>query len=168
MTEGMVALLIPFFAIGLGIATMVTWLVLWHRHKMRDLEQRHAERMAAIQQGMELPPDLQAPPQAPGPYPANHAPYAYPLPKRIRDGDPARYLLRGLVWLGVGLALSFGRGPWDTGLGQFGWIAVGIGTAYLIYYAVDQRRYNDMPRPGPGPTGPRQDGPPPPPPPPQP
>jgi len=175
--------LIPLLAISLGIGTMITGMVLWHRHRVREMEMRHAERMAAIQQGME-PPDLQAPPAPPpgiyppppGAYPPPpHAydPYA-PRPRRSRD--PARYLLRGLVWLGIGLALSFGRGPWDGGLGQFGWIAVAVGVAYLIYYGVDHGRYNGPPPPppppprqgpGPGPgAGPEsswRNGPPPPP-----
>jgi len=166
MSTETLGILIPFFAIGLGIATMITWLVLSHRHRLRDLEMRHAERMAAIQQGME-PPDMQAPPPPPpggypppppggGAYPPP-PPYAYdpyaPRPRRPRQHDPARYLLRGLVWLGVGLALSLGRGPWDTGLGQFGWIAVAVGAAYLIYYFVDQGRYNGPPPPPPPPPG---------------
>src|SRR5690348_8607435 len=185
MDSGTIALMIPFFAIGLGIATMITWLVLWHRHRLRDLEMRHAERMAAIQQGME-PPDMQAPPPPPpggypppppGAYPPP-PPYAYDpyAPRPRRRQDPARYLLRGLVWLGIGLALSFGRGPWDTGLGQFGWIAIAVGTAYLIYYGVDHGRYQDMrppppppppgqgPGPGAGPDASWRNGPPPPPP----
>jgi hypothetical protein len=189
MSTETLGLLIPFFAIGLGIATMITWLVLWHRHRLRDLEMRHAERMAAIQQGME-PPDMQAPPPPgaypppppgaypppPGVYPPSPPPYDpyAPRPRRYRGQDPARYLLRGLVWLGIGLALSFGRGPWDSGLGQFGWIAVAVGVAYLIYYGVDHGRYNGPPPPPPGqgpPPGPGsgpdaswRNGPPPPPP----
>jgi hypothetical protein len=182
MSPETLGLLIPFFAIGLGIATMITWLVLWHRHRLRDLEMRHLERMAAIQQGME-PPDLPPPPPGAfpppppaGAYPPPPYPYPYPPPRRMRGHDPARYLLRGLVWLGIGLALSFGRGPWDSGLGQFGWIAVAVGVAYLIYYGVDHGRYNGPPPPpqppgqgpGPGPgAGPDsswRNGPPPPPP----
>jgi hypothetical protein len=182
--------LIPLLAIGLGLGTMLTWLVLWHRHRLRDAEMRHAERMAAIQQGM-APPDLDVsappppggyPPPPPGAYPppppgVYPAPPPYPYaPRRMRGNDPARYLLRGLVWLGIGLALSFGRGPWDMGLNGFGWIAVAVGTAYLIYYGIDHGRYNGMAPPPPPPQGPVhgpgsgpdaswRNGPPPPPPP---
>jgi hypothetical protein len=98
--------LIPLLAIGLGLGTMLTWLVLWHRHRLRDAEMRHAERMAAIQQGI-APPDLEAPPPLPpGAYPPPPGayappppgayppppPYPYP-PRRLRANDPARYRL---------------------------------------------------------------------------
>lgn len=155
MSVSVMAMLIPFFAITAGIGTLITWLVLWHRHKARELEMRHQERMAAIGKGLGLPE----------PQPAYED---QPPPPSSGNGKPApRYLLRGLIWLGVGLAVSLGRAdPFDSGLGQWGWIAVAIGVSYLIYYAVEYRKLTEAPRrsngsapvPGAPPTG----GPPPP------
>jgi hypothetical protein len=53
----------------------------------------------------------------------------------------ARYLLRGLIWLGVGLALTFGGRDWlRAPMGGSGWIAVAVGAAYLIFYFVEGRK----------------------------
>jgi hypothetical protein len=53
----------------------------------------------------------------------------------------ARYLLRGLIWLGVGLALTFAVRDWfGSQMGGLGWIAVAVGAAYLIFYFVEGRK----------------------------
>jgi hypothetical protein len=53
----------------------------------------------------------------------------------------SRYLLRGLIWLGVGLAITLGGRDWlQAPLGGSGWIAVAVGAAYLIFYFVEGRR----------------------------
>jgi hypothetical protein len=50
----------------------------------------------------------------------------------------SRYLLRGLIWLGVGLAITFGGRDWlQAPMGGSGWIAVAVGAAYLIFYFVE-------------------------------
>ena len=89
---------------------------------MRELDCRHRERMAAIEKGLlELPPEP-APPQP------------EPMPSR------SRYLLRGLIWLGVGLAITFGTRDWlQFPLGGAGWIAVAVGAAYLIFHWMEGR-----------------------------
>ena len=85
-----------------------------------EIEYRHKERMAALDKGLDLPPE----PIAPARLPAARS----------------RYLLHGLIWLGVGFAVVFGVRDWlGTHIGQFGWIAIAIGAANLIYYAVQQR-----------------------------
>jgi hypothetical protein len=77
--------------------------------------------MAAIDKGLELPPES--------------LPQSGPTPPR------SRYLLRGLIWLGVGLAITLGGRDWLQGpLGGSGWIAVAVGGAYLIFYFVEGRR----------------------------
>jgi hypothetical protein len=56
----------------------------------------------------------------------------------------ARYVLRGLIWLGVGLAFVFGiRDFFDSPIGQFGWIGIAIGAAYLIFYLEEGRTLAD-------------------------
>ena len=77
--------------------------------------------MAAIEKGLELPPES--------------------LPQPAQMPPRARYLLRGLIRLGVGLALTFAvRGWFWPQTGGFGWITVAVGAAYLIFYFVEGRK----------------------------
>src|SRR6185437_11006706 len=48
-----IAVWIPFLAIPLGIGMIITLMVLMHRAKIRELDQRHRERMAAIEKGLD-------------------------------------------------------------------------------------------------------------------
>ena len=53
--------LIPaILSITLGIGTIITVVVTLHRAKMRELDQRHAERMAAIDKGLDPFPPQEA------------------------------------------------------------------------------------------------------------
>lgn len=116
--------LIPIFGIvfGCGIALMAIYT---GYRKQRDIYTlHHRERMAAIEKGLEVPP----------------------LPETFfTDGtppyNPRRNLLKGLVWLFVGLAVLlalYKAGEEDAA--WFGLIPVGIGAAYLIYYAAVGRK----------------------------
>src|SRR5580658_4003326 len=83
-------------AFGIPIIAIITG----HQRQTLELDARHRERMSAIEKGVPVPPD---PPPAPR-----------------KRGSP---LLRGLIWLGVGLALVLGRLDNDLhGLYRFGWI----------------------------------------------
>jgi hypothetical protein len=115
------ALLIPILSVTLSLGAVILWILVWHRRKVHELDCRHKERMAAIEKGLELPPPESLPPPA-------------QMPPR------ARYLLRGLIWLGVGLALTFAVRDWfGSAMGGFGWIPVAVGAAYLIFYFVEGR-----------------------------
>jgi Domain of unknown function (DUF6249) len=111
------------FSIGLPLTAVIIWIVLNYRKRRRLMELHHAERMAAIERGMELPP----------------------LPIDIIDGRSPRRrrssLLPGLVWFFVGLAVLIGTmGMSDEDVPLFGGlIPLGIGLAYLIYYFVEGR-----------------------------
>ena len=97
----------------------IVFIVTRYRRNVQELEQRHRERMAAIDKGLDLPPEPVTPPAV----------------------TPPRYLLRGLVWLGVGLAIVFGaRELLDSDAASFGWIPVAVGVAYLIFYMVEGRK----------------------------
>jgi hypothetical protein len=114
-------LLIPIITVTVSLGALIVWIVVWHRRKKHEIDCRHQERMAAIEKGLELPPDSVPPPPA-------------QMPPR------SRYLLRGLIWLGIGLAITFGGRDWLRGpIGGAGWIAVAIGAAYLIFYLVEGR-----------------------------
>src|SRR5215831_13081440 len=112
------ALLIPIISVTVSLGALIVWIVVWYRRRMHEVDCRHKERMAAIDKGLELPPESLPPPQQLPPH--------------------SRYLLRGLIWLGVGLAITFGGQDWlRAPMGGSGWIAVAVGAAYLIFYFVE-------------------------------
>jgi hypothetical protein len=114
------ALMIPIIAVSVSFGALIVWIVLAHKRRMHGVECRHKERMAAIEKGMDLPPE---PPQ----------PEQVPL--------LSRYLLRGLIWLGIGLALAVGARDWlQDSMGGAGWIPIAVGAAYLIFYLVQTVR----------------------------
>jgi len=122
--EGLIpamAMLIPILSITVSLGVLIVWIVVWYRRRMHEVDCRHKERMAAIEKGLELPPES--------------------LPQPERMPPRSRYLLRGLIWLGVGLAITFGLPDWFRGrIGGPGWIAVAVGAAYLIFYIVEGLR----------------------------
>ncbi len=102
---------------------------------MRELDQRHKERMAAIEKGLD-------------PYPGQADPPLPELPVRAAGSDrlPSRFLLRGLMWLGVGLAVALSSGVNGVRWSAFlGWIAAAIGGAQVVYYVVEGRRAAPLP-----------------------
>ena len=121
MSIPILALLIPIISVSASLAALIIWILVWHRRRVHEVDCRHKERMAAIEKGLELPPES--------------------LPEPAQMPPRARYLLRGLIWLGVGLALTFGVRDWfGTQIGGCGWIAVAVGAAYLIFYFVEGRK----------------------------
>lgn len=120
--------MIPIIAVTLGLLCAMLSVIANHRRRLHELEFRHRERMAAIEKGMELPPDPGAP---------NHVETYYSERRTASPGS--RYLLRGLVWLGIGFALVMPGYRFDHDYWSFGWIAVAVGGAYLIYYFVEGR-----------------------------
>ena len=114
-------LLIPIVTVTVSLGALIVWIVVWHRRRMHEVDCRHKERMAAIDKGLELPPE------------------STPQPEQMQPRS--RYLLRGLIWLGVGLAITFGGHDWlRAPMGGSGWIAVAVGAAYLVFYLVEGRR----------------------------
>jgi hypothetical protein len=120
MSTNTIALLIPIIVVTGSFSALIVWIVVWYRHRMHEVDCRHRERMAAIEKGGDLPPEPLQPDQVP---------------------PHSRYLLRGLIWLGVGVAITFGGHEWlDHQLGDAGWIAVAVGAAYLIFYFAEALR----------------------------
>lgn len=124
MSEEMIPLFGMIFGLGMPLSIPIIWIVLNYRKRRRLMELHHAERMAAIERGMDIPP----------------------LPLELIEGGNRRRrtsLLPGLVWLFVGLAIAGGMlladadddMPWMIGL-----IPLGIGAAYLIYYFTEGRK----------------------------
>ena len=123
--------LIPVVAIVMGCAIPILAIVVDYIKRRKIYEMHHRERMAAIDKGMEpppLPPDL---------LDNGHG----------KHGRRPRYLLRGLVWLVIGLTLVialFANEDLRTAL--WGLIPTGIGVAYLIYYSVEGKRLEEEAR----------------------
>jgi len=113
------ALLIPISMIVLGVAVALVAIVTAHRRRMLRNELRHKERMAALEKGMELPPD---------PVEAETG----PKPGGLRSGI-------GGILVGVVLYLAL-RGVADEDVALFGLIPAAFGIAGLISYFVEGRR----------------------------
>jgi len=119
----MLGMLIPILSVTVSLAALIVWIVMWHRRRIHEVDCRHKERMAAIEKGLELPPE------------------SLPQPAQPQKPPRSRYLLRGLIWLGVGLAIVFGGQDWlRDAMAGAGWVAVAIGAAYLIFYFVEGYR----------------------------
>jgi hypothetical protein len=117
--------LIPIFGIvfgvGLPVSIPIIFGILNYRKRRRLMELHHAERMAAIERGMDVPP----------------------LPLELIDGRSARRrtsLLPGLVWLFVGLAVLISMQSIGEEEAILGLIPAGVGLAYLIYYFTEGRK----------------------------
>ena len=121
MLSDLVPVLAVIFSMGLPLSALIIWIALNHRKRVRLIELSHVERMAAIERGMEVPP----------------------LPLELLDGRRTRRrssLLPGLVWFFIGLATVAGSlSSGDDLPVWFGLVPLGIGIAYLIYYAVEGR-----------------------------
>ena len=110
---------IPVLIVGLG---------LYFRHRRQKL--LHETIRLMIEKGQPIPPELLNGPAIP-PEMMNNPWNVFPA--RVRND-----LRRGLIWVGVGLALLLGHvsGP---GLGNVGLIPLFIGLAYLITWAVERK-----------------------------
>lgn len=118
MDVEIMALLIPILGIIFGVGVAIVAIIASHREKVQRAESRHRERLAAIEKGLELPPD---PPEVP----------------QKKGG-----LLRaGLIGLFVGAVLYLALDAVaDEGVALFGLIPAAVGLANLITYFVELRR----------------------------
>ena len=119
MSPDILGVMIPLSAIILGISAGIVGILTKHRQQLQRADLRHRERLAAMDKGVELPPELEDP------------------------VDRPRYLLKGLVWSFVGIAAYFAlsslAGSEESLLAG---IPFAIGLAYLVYYFV-QGRHED-------------------------
>jgi hypothetical protein len=115
--------LVPIVAITFGVSFIpaIIWIILSYRKRRRFMELHHAERMAAIERGMDIPA----------------------LPIELIDGRSRgrrSSLQSGLIWSFIGLALLISM--WLDG--DFpalpGLVCLGIGLAHLIYYGMEGRK----------------------------
>ena len=125
-TIHLLALSIPIVAIVMGCGIPIVAIYLDYRKKKEIFQLHHQERLAAIEKGVEVPP----------------------LPDSFFTDDdessqaplPGRYLLKGLIWLFIGLGLFWWLSYLEDTPAALGTIPAGIGVAYLIYYFVEGKK----------------------------
>lgn len=120
MDVEVMAVFIPIVGIMFGIGLAIVAVVSKHRERVQRADLRHKERLAAIDKGLELPPELEQP----------------------ENGKRGAGALRsGLIGLFVGVVLYFAL---DAVAGDdvalFGLIPAAIGLANLIYYFSETRK----------------------------
>jgi Domain of unknown function (DUF6249) len=122
MSESVVAIVAIVIVIGIPLSLPIIAIALDYRKRRRFMELHHAERMAAIERGMELPP----------------------MPKELLDGSRSRRrttsLLPGLVWFFIGVGILIAMQSIADEEAMIGLVPAGIGLAYLIYYFVEGRK----------------------------
>ncbi|HTT01458.1 MAG TPA: DUF6249 domain-containing protein [Steroidobacteraceae bacterium] len=118
-----IAVLIPVIAIITGVGIGMLSIYLDARRKREMFQLYHAERMAAIEKGIELPP----------------LPEQFFLDSRKRESSPVRQRRMGLVLLFIGIAVTIAL--WQTVHQQFWWglVPVAIGLAFLISSQLERR-----------------------------
>ncbi|MEO8426391.1 MAG: DUF6249 domain-containing protein [Verrucomicrobiota bacterium] len=95
--------------------------------RRRFMELAHQQRMAAIEKGIDLPP----------------------LPMELLDESRKNrkrpsYLLRGLVWLFIGLGIMIALyANEEARIATWGAIPAGVGLACLIYYFVEGKKVEE-------------------------
>jgi hypothetical protein len=116
----LVAIVAILASLGLPFGIVLTYIVLNYRKRRRLMELHHAERLAAIERGMELPP----------------------LSMELLEGPRRRRtsLLPGLVWFFVGIAVMVAMRATGESEGMIGLVPAGVGLAYLIYYFAEGRK----------------------------
>jgi hypothetical protein len=118
--EDNVALMIPIFGIVFGILVAIVAIVTQHRQKIQRADLRHKERLAAIEKGLEVPPD---------------ADDAEDVGKRSNS------LRSGLTGLAVGIVLYFALDQLvGSRIALFGLIPAAVGVANLLFYFIEGRK----------------------------
>ncbi|HUG04476.1 MAG TPA: DUF6249 domain-containing protein [Steroidobacteraceae bacterium] len=116
----LLALFIPILGIIMGVLIAIVAIVAAHRQKMQRNDMRHKERMAALEKGLEIPPE----------------------PVELEsNGRKTPALRSGLTGLLLGIVLYFAlRAVAGSEVALFGLIPAAIGIANLIFYFVEARK----------------------------
>lgn len=125
MSPEVLGVMIPIVAIVFGVGVAIVAILVGHRQRSMRMELRHKERLAAMDKGLELPPEVVDPSLDP----ANARP---------------RHLLRGLIWTFVGTALAamlYNLSGEDEA--WIGGIPLSIGLGYLVFYFVEGRKESE-------------------------
>lgn len=119
MEADILALLIPIVAIVMGVSIGMVAIVTSHKEKVKRAELRHKERLAAIDKGMEPPPE----------------------PVEPDNGRKDTGLRSGVIGLLLGVVLYYAlRAVAGPGVAIFGLIPAAVGIANLVFYLVEERK----------------------------
>jgi Domain of unknown function (DUF6249) len=120
--EYLVAIVAIVIGFGLPLAAVMTYIVLNYRQRRTLMELHHAQRMAAIERGLELPA------------------LSMDMFERARSRRRSTSLLPALVWFFVGVAILIGMQSIADESALIGLVPAGIGIAYFIYYFAEGRK----------------------------
>lgn len=124
-TVAIIGELIPVFGIVLGIGISMLAMYFDFRKKREMIQLYHAERMAAIEKGIELPP----------------LPEGYFRGPDRRPSTPARTRRTGLILLFLGIAITLAL--WGSGSPGVSWwwglVPVALGLAFVLTAALEAR-----------------------------
>lgn len=124
--EAILGVMLPVFAMVLGIGLVMFAIYLDFSRKRTMLQLHHAERMAAIEKGIELPP----------------------LPEELfrGRGSPASSRRVGLILLFIGVATTLAL--WASAGDIFWWglVPTGLGIAFLLTAFFDARELRQQHR----------------------
>lgn len=119
MEADTLALLIPIVAIVMGVSIGMLAIVTSHKEKVKRAELRHKERLAAIDKGMEPPPE----------------------PVETDSGRKDSGLRSGIIGLLLGVVLYFAlKAVAGAGVAIFGLLPAAVGIANLVFYFLEGRR----------------------------
>lgn len=121
MAVELLALFIPIIGIVLGVTIAIVSIITSHRQKVQRNDMRHKERLAAIEKGLEIPPD----------------------PVESENGKKTGGLRSGLIGLFVGIVLYFALNEvTGSDVALFGLIPAAVGIANLLSYFLETRKAN--------------------------
>jgi hypothetical protein len=139
-TVAILGVMVPIVAIvmGLGIGMLKIWTD--YRKKREILQAHHAERMAAIEKGIELPP---LPPQFYGSEDNSLAEAAKVHREFKGEAGGLRYLRSGLMWLLIGIAISIAlyadHNDHMHTAAWWGAVPIAFGLSKLLFYFIANR-----------------------------
>lgn len=119
MDVEVLGIMIPIIGIILGVTIAIVSIVTSHRQKVQRADQRHKERLAAIEKGLDLPFDAAEP----------------------ENGKKGGSLRSGLIGLFVGIVLYFAINEVaGSDVALFGLIPAAVGIANLLAYFLEGRK----------------------------
>jgi predicted membrane-bound spermidine synthase len=119
MDVEVLGIMIPIIGIVLGVTIAIVSIVTSHRQKVQRADQRHKERLAAIEKGLDLPFEAAEP----------------------ENGKKGGSLRSGLIGLFVGVVLYFAINEVaGSDVALFGLIPAAVGIANLLAYFLEGRK----------------------------